>query len=731
MSGEPCAIVTINQAGVLAARAFVEPLIEHEQLDSGERVLAHADAMVSLLDGIGATFDLQMAVYLSYAVGSFARPKEILGKRFGEALSNLATDTADLMRLQRQAGRLAPLQGQLEQDNSLHQTENIRKMLLAFSRDLRVVLLRLSSRLQSLRYFAKTKQAPSMQFAQESLHVFAPLANRLGFWQLKWEIEDLAFRFLEPETYQQVASLLDQKRSQRDQSIQLLAQQVLTRLQSLGLHAQVYGRAKHIYSIVKKMRGKSLPFERVFDLRALRVIVHGVDDCYTALAVIHTDFEPVLKEFDDYIAKPKANGYQSLHTIVREPGTHGQPIEFQIRTQAMHELAESGVAAHWAYKEAGVKGYSGVKVEGGYDAKIAVVRQLLAWSKDMATGAVQGESATDVLSDRIYVLTPDAKIIDLQQGATAVDFAYALHTDVGHRCRGARVDGVMVPLNTPLQNGQSVEIITGKEGGPSRDWLNSELGFIVTARAKSKVRAWFNLQQAEQTTDKGRTVVERVLQREGKTAIAFEDLAQRLDFESVDAMFFAAGKDALSTRAIETAVRPAAEVQPETSSIKKSKSGTAAGNTGVVVVGVGALMNHLAQCCKPAPPDPIEGYVTKGRGIAVHRLACRSFQHLKIQDPDRVIAVAWSSQIDPRRVYAIDIALQALDRQGLLRDITELLAKDKVNVIGVNTQSVKGGGAQADIAWMTFTLEMTDTQRLPQVVSALRSVKGVRSVQRR
>lgn len=730
-------LIPFTSEGLEATRAFVLPLIGGERLDSGEEVLSHVDAVVQLLAVIGASYDLQMAAYLSYAVGSFNRPREIISKRFGEALANLAVDTFELMRVQRRAGHSANTLPDKGVETGPEQTENIRKMLLAFSRDLRVVLLRLSSRLQSLRYFAQTKQTPLQVLAQESLQVFAPLANRLGLWQLKWELEDLSFRFIEPHTYQQVARLLEQKRSDREISIRQLSDSVRSRLASLGFKADVQGRAKHIYSIVKKMRGKSLDFDRVFDVRALRVIVPTVNDCYAALAALHTDFEPIVEEYDDYIAKPKANGYQSLHTVVREIAAtgvaQGQAIEIQIRTQAMHDHAESGVAAHWAYKEAGVKGYAGVKAGGSYDAKIAVVRQLLAWSKDLSQSddPVQHQPVADVFSDRIYVLSPQARIVDLQQGATAIDFAYALHTDLGHRCRGARVDGAMVSLNTPLQNGQTVEVVASKEGGPSRDWLNPELGYLVTHRAKAKVRAWFNVQQAEQTTDKGRDVVERVLQREGKTAIALDDLAQKVGFDNAEAMFFAAGKDELSARTLELALRPPAPAEPQAPPAVRKSRASADKQTGVLVAGVGALLTQLAKCCKPAPPDAIVGYVTKGRGIAVHRAQCRSLKEIEMRDPDRVVPVEWASGGADNRLYSVDISVQAIDRQGLLRDVSETLAKEKMNVIGVQTQSVKGGGAQADIAWMTFTIEIHDASRLPHVLAVLRNVKGVRHTQRK
>jgi GTP pyrophosphokinase len=730
-------LIPFSAEGLQATRAFVAPLIAGECLISGEDILTHVDAMVQILDLYGASYDLQMAAYLCYAAGNFTRPRELFCKRFGEPLANLAVDTFELMRVQRQASRGASHLQNGDEVAGPEQTENVRKMLLAFSRDLRVVLLRLSSRLQSLRYYAHSKKQPPLFWSQESLQVFAPLANRLGLWQLKWELEDLSFRFIEPETYQSVARSLEQKRSEREAFIQQLTKRVKSRLESQGFKADVQGRAKHIYSIVRKMRGKSLKFDEVLDVSALRVIVPAVDDCYAVLSVLHNDFEPIVEEFDDYIVKPKSNGYQSLHTVVREKTTHGaaagKPIEIQIRTQAMHDHAESGVAAHWAYKEAGVKGYAGVSAGASYDAKIAAVRQLLAWSKDLSQveDGVQHHPVADVFSDRIYVLSPQARIVDLPQGATPVDFAYALHTDVGHRCRGARVDGAMVSLNTPLQNGQTVEVVTAKEGGPSRDWLNPELGFLVTHRAKAKVRAWFNVQQAELTAEKGREFVERVLQREGKTAVALDELAQKVGFEKADAMFFAAGKDELSARTLEQALRPPTTAEPEAAPPLRKSRARADSQTGVLVAGVGAMLTQLAKCCKPAPPDAIVGYVTKGRGIAVHRAQCHSLKEMELRDSDRLMPVEWATGGAAYRLYSVDISVQAIDRQGLLRDVSETLVKEKMNVIGVQTHSVKGGGAQADIAWMTFTVEMLDVGRLPHVLAVLRNVKGVRHAQRK
>jgi GTP pyrophosphokinase len=456
------------------------------------------------------------------------------------------------------------------------------------------------------------------------------------------------------------------------------------------------------------------------------VVVADVKDCYAALAWVHSHFQPIDEEFDDYIARPKPNGYQSLHTVVREvlDGQAGKPIEIQIRTEEMHDHAEHGVAAHWAYKEAGHKGYAGVWASGEYDAKIAVLRQLLAWERDLSGGS-QGQGLFD---DRIYVLTPDAAIVELPQGATAVDFAYTVHTSLGHRCRGARVDGAMVPLNTPLQNGQTVEIIAAKEGGPSRDWLNAELGYLASHRARAKVRAWFNAQIMHETVARGREAVEKVLQREGKTALKLDDLASQLGFKSADNLFEVVGKDEFSLRNIEMLLRPP-EPAPGPDDgvvIKKARAGGNAGKGGVLVVGVSSLMTQLARCCKPAPPDAIRGFVTRGHGVSIHRADCSSFRMMAMRDAERVIDVEWGEQkADAGSVYAVDVAVEAADRQGLLRDISDVFAREKMNVIGVQTQSVKG------TAWMTFTIEIADAARLAQVLGVVASVAGVRSARRR
>ena len=712
------------------ARAFAEPLLANATLDTGENTLAHADAVAAILKTIGGSEAMQSASYLVYACEYLNKPQEVIAKAFGENFAVLAAETTKLVRLQRQArqthaasARVATVMPMAQ--TAAAQTETVRKMLLAFSRDLRVVMLRLASRLQTLRFFAATKQEPPPGLARESLQVFAPLANRLDIRAIKWEMEDLAFRFQEPQSYREVAQLLAEKRSEREARVEQLRAQLQVELKAQGIVATVQGRPKHIYSIVKKMRGKSLKFEQVHDILALRIVVANIPDCYAALSWVHSQLTPVTEEFDDYIAKPKANGYQSLHTVVRDAAA--RPIEIQIRTQAMHDYAEHGMAAHWAYKEAGVKGYAGVTASGSYDNKIAVLRQLLAWERDLSS--LPEQAAFD---DRIYVLTPEAAIVELPQGATAVDFAYSVHTNLGHRCRGARLDGVMVPLNTPLKNGQTVEITTVKEGGPSRDWLNPELGYLVSPRARAKVRAWFNALTLHETIAKGREAVEKLLQREGKTAFKLDELASKLGFKTADDLFEVVGKDEFSLHNIEILLRPSEVlVQADEPLLKKPRSAANPAKGGVLVVGVGSLMTQLAKCCKPAPPDPICGFVTRGKGVSVHRSDCSNLREMIAKNGERVIEVQWgapqtgSSAAAGGAVYPVDVAIQATDRQGLLRDISEVFTKEKMNVIGVQTQSIKG------TAWMTFTIEVSDSLRLTKVLGVVTELRGVQSARRK
>ena len=710
---------------VARARAFAEPLLTGQVLDTGEPAMGHADGVAQVLAGMGAAPALCAAAYLVYAGDYLQRPEDVVRKAFGESYASLVTLTRKLVQIQR-AARAA----QVGPGERAEQTERVRKMLLAFSRDLRVVLLRLASRLQTLRWFAASKQHCPPELAAESMQVFAPLANRLGIWQVKWELEDLSFRFLQPQEYQRVARQVDQTRAARERSVVAARTELLALLHAQGLQADVQGRPKHLYSIWKKMQGKGLQFEQVLDARALRVVVADVAACYATLARVHEAWQPVDGEFDDYIARPKANGYQSLHTVVR--GTDGRPLEVQIRTRAMHEHAEHGVAAHWMYKEAGTRGYAGVSASGEFEERVAearkaVLRELLAWERDFAGGG--GSAGSAAFDDRIYVFTPQATIIDLPTGGTAVDFAYAVHTDLGHRCRGAKVDGVLVTLNTPLKSGQTVEVVAAKEGGPSLDWLNAELGYLASQRSRAKVRAWFNTQAQAQTIARGRELVERLLQREGRTALERDTLAEQLGFKSAESLFEVVGKDELSLRTIENLLRPApAEADPEAILLHRPRSQAGGGRGGVLVVGMDSLLTNLARCCRPAPPDAIAGFVTRGRGVAVHRRDCSNLRHMAQGSPGRVIDVEWGQPGGSRpAVYPLDVAVEAADRPGLLRDISEVLAKEKMNVTAVHTQSAK----DRSTAWMTLTVEVADVARLAAVLAQIGRVPGVRHARRK
>jgi GTP pyrophosphokinase len=716
----------LEEAAVLErARGFAEPLLSGHPLEGGEDTLAHADAVAGILQGIGASEGLRATVYLSYAATYLNQPEEAIGRAFGATFGALVGHNQQLVRILQSAR-----DARVEDEQRGLQTERVRKMLLAFSRDLRVVLLHLASRLQTLRYFAASKQPCPSALASESLQVFAPLADRLGIWQMKWEIEDLSFRFLEPQAYRSVSRLLDEKRLEREQGVEAFRQDLVAMLASHGITAEVTGRPKHLYSIWKKMQGKGLPFDAVFDVRAVRVVVASVAECYAVLARVQDHFLTLAGEFDDYIAKPKANGYQSLHTVVRE--TNGRSVEIQIRTQEMHERAEHGNAAHWAYKEAGPKGYAGVSADAQLSAKVAqarktVLRQLLAWERDFAG---RDASAGAAAHDRIYVFTPAANVIELPAGATPIDFAYAVHTDLGHRCRGARVDGVMVPLNTGLLNGQTVDIVVAKAGGPSLDWLNPELGYLKSARSKSKARAWFNALAQHQTISRGREQVEKLLQREGKTSINLDDLAARLGFRGAEALFQVVGKDELSIRSIETLLRPASPPAIDTAGValKRSQADSSANKGGVLVVGVASLLTGLARCCRPAPPDAIGGYVTRGKGVAIHRTNCVNFRHMLRSGPQRTIEVAWGlERANGQGVYPVNVVIEAADRHALLRDVSEVFAKEKMAVVDVRSDPAKSDGSSK----MTFTIEIPHAARLDSVLAQVAKLRGVRSARRK
>ena len=696
---------------------FSLPVYADKLLGTGEPVMGHALGVTATLASLRLDVETRIASILFAMPQYLPEGQDKLAADFGPSVAALVAGISKLNQLRMLTRALA---GQETGEARSSQAEVLRKMLLAMVEDIRVVLVRLSSRTQTLRFLSRSPEALRRSYAQETLDIFAPLANRLGIWQLKWELEDYAFRYIEPELYKKIASMLDEKRDEREGFIAQALSALAAELRAAGIAAEVQGRPKHIYSIYNKMRGKSLDFSELYDVRALRVLVDSVKDCYTALGIVHNLWTPIPKEFDDYISRPKGNDYRSLHTAV--VGPDGRSLEVQIRTHEMHRHAELGVAAHWRYKEAG-SGRPAARPD-PFDEKIAWLRQVLAWRDDVTGSADWVEQARHTApEDTVYVLTPQGKVLDLPQGSTPVDFAYHLHTDLGHHCRGAKVDGVMVPLNYKLSNGQRVEIVSAKTGGPSRDWMNPTLGFLHSSRARNKVRQWFNNQALAETAAQGRAIVERELQRGGKTGANLDQLAQKIGYARSEDMFAAAGREEVGTKKLQNALRGKVASEPGPETFLPGKSKADANGSGILVVGMDKLLTQLAKCCRPAPPDPIAGFVTRGRGVSIHRRSCRDLQRLAELQPERMIVAEWGQQ--KVGVFSVDIMVQANDRQGLLRDISEVLSREKINVTGVNTQS------KQHMAFMSFTVEISNLDQLQQTLAQIREVQGVLTASRR
>jgi GTP pyrophosphokinase len=705
-----------------AARALIFPLYENHFLRTGEPFAEHADGVAQIVQSIRGDADLLVAAYLFGAHDVLRDAEDWVRGRAGAAVAVLVSDLRQLMQLS-QSVRARQADAQ---DPARHkaQLEALRRMLLAMVNDPRVVVLRLASRLQTMRFLARNPEAPGAEaIARETSTLLAPLANRLGIGQLKWELEDLAFRLLEPQTYQGIADQLEQSREQRERTVKEAVERVRTLLGEAGITAEVSGRSKHIASVHQKMIAKRLSVEQVHDLLALRVIVEQVADCYQVLSLVHSTWGAIESEYDDYIAKPKRNGYQSLHTVVVEPD--GRPIEIQIRTRRMHQDAELGVAAHWRYKE------GRREARAADDERIAWLRRLFDWSADAqasakasedADGPAKGANVGQVAAgERIYAMTPQGRVVELPPGATPIDFAYHVHTELGHRCRGARVDGSLVGLNTRLRTGQTVEVITARTGGPSRDWLNPELGFLASARSRTKVRQWFNAIEHQQTVAAGKEAVTHELQRLGRTSVSLEDLAGRLGFPSIDDLCLAVARDELGLRSIEQALSGVPEKAPEEEIAPLLRPAKPTqGN--VLVVGVDSLMTSLAQCCRPIPPDEVIGFVTRGRGVSVHRASCSNARALARRSPERVIDVTWGGGGDG---YPTEVFVLAQDRPGLLRDISEVFAREKLNVLGVNTLSQQGE------ARMQFTVQVPDMTVTRRTLAQIGEVKGVIVARRR
>lgn len=590
------------------------------------------------------------------------------------------------------------------------QLEALRQMVLAMVEDIRVVLVKLAERTHALRCAANHDETIRAALGQQARELFAPLANRLGVWQIKWEMEDWAFRYLEPDTYKAIAAQIDEKRADREAYIKGIIERLEAELALHGIQAEVTGRPKHIASIVNKMRRKRLSFEQLYDIRAVRVLVKHEIDCYTVLGLVHNLWQPIPGEFDDYISQPKSNDYRSLHTAVIGP--EDRALEVQIRTFEMHHNAELGVAAHWRYKEGG-------KQDAQYEEKIAWLRRILEWKDDVAdSGEFTEQFKTELFQDQVYVLTPQGRVIALDRGATPVDFAYAVHTDLGHRCRGAKVDGAMVPLNTVLDNGQRVEIVTAKEGAPSRDWLNPALGYLATHRARSKVRAWFRQRDVGEQVALGRSLLDKEFKRLGIGETNLEKLAQRLKFARVDDFLAALGRGDVGQRDLVNALvepgRPAPSLVPTAKPRARPKSGNP-----VVIPGLGDVPLTLARCCKPQPPEPIAAYTTVGRGLTVHRVDCAS---LRRANPARVMPAEWA--LDAGAAFEVEIRLKAFDRQGLLRDVSDVIAKDRLDVLRVNTES------RGEYAHMQLTVRVKELTQLSRLLTRLQHVQNVVEVSR-
>jgi len=597
------------------------------------------------------------------------------------------------------------------------QVENLRKMLVAMVDDVRVALIKLAERTCAIRAVKNADDDKRHRVAREVFDIYAPLAHRLGIGHIKWELEDLSFRYLEPEQYKQIAQLLHERRLDREQYIDNVVQQLRDELTAAGIQPEIDGRAKHIYSIWRKMQKKGLQFSQIYDVRAVRVLVPEVRDCYTALGIVHTLWRHIPKEFDDYIANPKENGYRSLHTAVLGP--EGKVLEVQIRTLAMHEEAELGVCAHWRYKGTDVNSSSD-----HYEEKIAWLRQVLEWHEELGDiGGLADQLRVDIEPDRVYVFTPDGHAIDLPKGATPLDFAYRVHTEIGHNCRGAKVNGRIVPLNYSLQTGEQVEIITSKQGSPSRDWLNPNLGYITTSRSRAKIVHWFKLQARDQNVAAGKALLERELGRLDLPPVDFDKVAEKANLKNAEDMFAALGAGDLRLAHLVNLAQQLVEPErgyDQLELIPRRSAPYKPGKRGdVQIQGVGNLLTQMAGCCQPLPGDPIVGYITLGRGVSIHRQDCPSVLQLSGREPERIIQVSWGPV--PEKTYPVEIFIRAYDRAGLLRDISQMLLNERINVLSMNTRSNK----EDSTAQMLLTIEIPGLNALGRLLSRISQLPNI------
>jgi GTP pyrophosphokinase len=697
----------------LLARALVFARTAHagQARASGEPHLAHVLAATQILADLNLDAETLAAAILHDTVEDTPATLDDVRQQFGERVAALVDGVTKMDVIQE-----LPAAGARSRREQV-QAESLRKMLLAMAEDVRVVLIKLADRLHNMRTLGALPEDKQRRIARETMDIFAPLANRLGIWQLKWELEDLSFRYLEPAAYKQIASALAERRVDREQYLARFVERLSGELQNVGVEAEVAGRPKHIYGIWRKMTRKRKPFEQITDIRGVRVLVASVRDCYAALGVVHGLWQHIPGEFDDYIATPKENNYRSIHTAVIGP--EGKIVEVQIRTREMHQSSELGVAAHWRYKE-------GRAADESFDKKIAWLRSLLAWKDEVASaGEFVDQFKSEVFSERVYVFTPKGRIVDLPSGATPLDFAYAVHTDVGHRCRGAKVNGRMVPLTYKLRTGEQVEVLTTKVGGPSRDWLSPHLGYLATSKARSRVSHWFKQQNVEQAIAEGRDVLERELHRLGVSDVKYEHLAHGFGHAKVEDFLAAIGHGDIKPAQLVAAVQPLIEPALKETRVPVAPPARPGRHEGVTVLGVGNLLTRMARCCNPIPGEPIVGFITRGQGVTVHRRDCANAMRQREEHNERLIEVDWGAQ--PGQTYPVEIEIHAVERTGLLRDITGLLANEKINVLAVNTLTDR----DAHVARMRLTIEIPDVSTLSRILALIDRIPNVTEVRRR
>lgn len=714
-SGRPKEDVTlIKQALEITYANVVEKGAEKDSRETkgnSKTMTAYQDALITaeLLNELHMDSESIIASLVSDATHQKQISFETIEKQFGKRVADLVDGICKMHLINR-------FNQHVVVNRKENQSENLRRMLLAMANDVRVVLITLAARVVAMRSVKTKSESEKRAIAKETMDIYAPLANRLGIWQFKWELEDLSVRYLDTSTYKEIANLLDERRLDREEYIKSFVQTLSKRLKNSDINAEISGRPKHIYSIWRKMKRKNLSFNQIFDIRAVRVIVPSIAECYTVLGIVHSDYNYIRGEFDDYIASPKENMYQSLHTAVIGP--EGKTIEIQIRTAHMHKHSELGVAAHWRYKEDVVE-------DASFERKIVWLRQLLEWKDDItSTEEFINELKDENIQDRIYVFTPDGKVIDLPNKSTPLDFAYRVHTEIGHRCRGAKANGKIIPLTKNLQSGQMIEILTLKQGGPSRDWLNPNLHYIHSSRAKAKIQAWFKQQNYDANVTEGRNIVERELQRLGISDISFEKIAQQFKYQKVDKFFAAVGRTDIKTTQIINAVQESTEKKEDKIHISRPRKRSKNEESDVYINGVGNLLTQIAKCCKPLPGDAIVGYITHGRGVTIHRQDCGNALHYNIDSKDRLVEVQWAERTES--TYPVDILITAYDRSGLLRDITFVLANENINVIGVNTVSDK----EQSKAYMTLTIEIRGLGQLSKVLSQVNQLPNIIDVKR-